>query len=255
MATTHASEIKRIATVLGMDPVDLATIISYETGGTFNPAQTGPTTKWGQHIGLIQMGDPQRKQYGYDPQGDLSSQYDAVARYFQDRGYKPGMGLMDAYSTVNAGAPGLYDRSDAAAGGMPGTVADKVNSQMRDHRMNALNLLGRKFTPAGLNLNSVPAQVGDLALPTGIASTQTELLGADPSMWQKFKNRLGDPKVQEGISDLRGILSAGNQSSAAPTIQQSSIGADNQQAAIAQMAPQLMASVLRRRVPGLSLGG
>ncbi len=140
-----ARGITETARALGMDPVDLATIISYETGGTFDPAQPGPTTQWGQHRGLIQFGEPQARQYGVDWNDPLRSQLGpdgAVARYFRDRGYRPGMGLLDAYSIVNAGAPGLHNRSDANNGGAPGTVRDKVQNQMEGHRRNALAILG-----------------------------------------------------------------------------------------------------------------
>jgi len=139
------SGIVETARSLGMNPVDLATIISYETGGTFDPGKRGPTTKWGQHRGLIQFGEPQARQYGVDWNDPIGSQLGAdgaVARYFKASGYKPGMGLLDAYSTVNAGAPGLYNRSDAAAGGAPGTVRDKVENQMGSHRQKAEELIG-----------------------------------------------------------------------------------------------------------------
>src|SRR5690606_16799416 len=59
-----ATGIVETANALGIDPVDLATTISYETGGTFDPTKSGPTTKWGQHRGLIQFGEPQAQQYG-----------------------------------------------------------------------------------------------------------------------------------------------------------------------------------------------
>ena len=49
---------------IGANPVDLATVFSYETGGTFDPWKRGPTTKWGTHRGLIQWGEPQQRQYG-----------------------------------------------------------------------------------------------------------------------------------------------------------------------------------------------
>jgi len=121
--------IQRTAGALGMDPLDLATIVSYETGGTFDPSQPGPTTQWGQHRGLIQFGEPQARQYGVDWNDPLGSQLGedgAIARYYRDNGWQPGMGLLDAYSIVNAGAPGRYNASDANNGGAPGTVADKV---------------------------------------------------------------------------------------------------------------------------------
>lgn len=141
-----AQRIIETANALGMDPVDLATIISYETGGTFNPTQAGPTTQWGQHRGLLQWGEPQARQYGVDWADPVNSQLgsdSAATRYFVDRGWRPGMSFEDAYSIVNAGAPGRYGASDANNGGAPGTVRDKVNSpQMAAHREKALALLG-----------------------------------------------------------------------------------------------------------------
>ena len=137
--------VRETAGALGMDPVDLATIISYETAGTFSPTKAGPTTQWGQHRGLIQFGEPQAREYGVDWNDAMGSQLGAdgaIVRYYQDNGWQPGMGFLDAYSIVNAGGPGLYNRSDANSGGAHGTVADKVNYQMGEHRKNAMRLLG-----------------------------------------------------------------------------------------------------------------
>jgi hypothetical protein len=72
------------ARALGINPADLATIISYETGGTFDPTQAGPTTQWGQHRGLIQFGEPQAKANGVDWSNPVGSQLGpdgAIARY------------------------------------------------------------------------------------------------------------------------------------------------------------------------------
>jgi hypothetical protein len=144
-----ASGIIEAATELGVDPVDLATAISYETAGTFDPTKKGPTTQWGQHRGLIQFGVPQAKKYGVDwsnPAGSQLGADGAIVKYLRDNGVKPGMGLLDIYSTINAGAPGLYNRSDANNGGAPGTVRDKVEKQMAGHREKALALIGRTPT-------------------------------------------------------------------------------------------------------------
>mgnify|MGYP002619618960 FL=1 len=129
---------------IGADPVDLATVISYETGGTFDPWKKGPTTKWGTHRGLIQWGEPQRRQYGVYRGMPIRDQVRAAGRYLQDRGFKPGMGLLEMYSAINAGGigPEYYSRSDASAGGAPGTVLDKVTKQMEGHRRKAQSLLG-----------------------------------------------------------------------------------------------------------------
>lgn len=141
--------IREAAEELGIDPVDLATTISYETGGTFNPTQKGPTTKWGQHKGLIQFGEPQAKEHGVrwdDPYNSQLGRDGAVVSYLRSRGVTPGMGLLDLYSTINTGAPGLHDRSDAGAGGAPGTVADKV-AGMAAHRKKALLLMDNLSAP------------------------------------------------------------------------------------------------------------
>lgn len=160
------------AKAIGADPVDLATAISYETGGTFDPTKAGPTTKWGQHRGLIQFGEPQAKQHGVDWSNPVGSQLGpngAVASYMKASGYKPGMNFMDLYSTINAGAPGLYNRSDAAAGGAPGTVRDKVEQQMQGHRAKAQALLSAQAdmpAPDAMQAEAPIAPAG-FAVPPG----------------------------------------------------------------------------------------
>lgn len=142
------------AEALGIDPVDLATTISYETGGTMDPLKYGPTTQWGRHRGLIQFGEPQAAENGVDWNNPLGSQLGpegAVVKYLRSAGVKPGMGLLDVYSAINAGAPGLYDRTDENNGGAPGTVRDKVEKQMGSHRAKALALMGGQNQVASLD--------------------------------------------------------------------------------------------------------
>lgn len=169
--TDLRSGIAATAAALGMDPIDLATIMSYETGGTMNPTQAGPTTQWGQHRGLIQFGEPQAREYGVDwndPVGSQLGPQGAVVRYFQGNGWKPGMGLMDAYSIVNAGGPGRYNASDANNGGAPGTVADKVNNQMAGHRAKAAALFGGSPLSFGGDVPAAPG-LGAMFGPEGLS--------------------------------------------------------------------------------------
>lgn len=168
-----APEIKegivQTANALGISPVDLATTISYETGGTFDPTKKGPVTKWGQHAGLIQFGEPQAKQHGVDWANPVASQLGAngaVASYLKTAGVKPGMGLLDIYSAINAGAPGLYNRSDTAAGGAPGTVRDKVEKQMAGHRAKAQALFADLPAPGASPVAAETGQPG-FAIPQG----------------------------------------------------------------------------------------
>jgi len=128
---------------LGISPVDLLTVISYETGGTFNVNQKGGAG--GRYKGLIQFGPEEQKKYGIHDGMSVGEQMGAVVQFLQDRGFKPGMTIYDLYSTINAGSPGHYNASDAHNGGAPGTVADKVRTQMDGHRQKAEALLGGKF--------------------------------------------------------------------------------------------------------------
>ena len=166
-----ADLITETAKALQMDPVDLATIISFETGGTFNPTQPGPTTRWGQHRGLIQWGEPQARDYGVDWNDPIGSQLGAngaIVRYFQGRGWQPGMDGLNAYSIVNAGSPGRFNASDTAAGGTWGTVRDKWEHQMHDHRANAARLFGGQFTPRMHSLAAnAPRNLGTPVEPDG----------------------------------------------------------------------------------------
>lgn len=143
-----------------MDPAWLAGIISYETGGTFDPAQAGPTTQWGQHRGLIQFGEPQARRYGVDWSDPMRSQLGpdgAVVNYFLDNGWQPGMSLEQAYATVNAGSPYRTGATDENNGGAPGTVSEKVRLQFGPHLQKGAALLGGNIPynmgePAGNSL-------------------------------------------------------------------------------------------------------
>lgn len=164
------------ASRLGISPVDLATVISYETAGTFDPGKRGPTTKWGQHRGLIQFGEPQAKKYGVDFT-DPVKQMQAVSAYLTDAGVRPGMGILDVYSAINAGKVGRYNASDAKAGGAPGTVRDKVEKQMGGHRAKAVALLGGEYSPA----QNAPAFGAPIPATPAAAETSTRPAGARPA--------------------------------------------------------------------------
>jgi len=148
----RAAAINRVARQIGADPLDLATVISYESAGKFSPSIYGG--KGGRHLGLIQFGPAEQKHYGVHAGQSFDEQMNAVGRYLVDRGYKPGMDRAQLYSTINAGRPGLLNARDAAAGGAPGTVLDKVRTQMAGHEAKARALLGN---PASAALSSTPA--------------------------------------------------------------------------------------------------
>lgn len=230
------SGIRSAADALGIDPADLATAISYETAGTFDPLKPGPTTQWGRHRGLIQFGEPQAKQYGVNWNDPINSQLGpegAVVKYLRDAGVKPGMGLEDIYSAINAGKVGRYNASDADNGGAPGTVADKVAS-MGPFRQKALALLGTQqpsedaqstmaammADPRGRqpvqadqpvqvadNSNTLPAQTQQVAQNVQqpqqtVQQPRSALAGVDPKLIQAMSNPWLSPAQRAGIQML-----------------------------------------------------
>lgn len=127
---------------LGIDPVDLANAISYETSGTFDPNKVGPKKNGNQYIGLIQMGQYERNKYHVPDNPTIPEEMEGVRQYLLARGVRPGMGLLDIYSAINAGYVGLYDATDEHNGGDHGTVRDKVNQMRADgHHTKALWLM------------------------------------------------------------------------------------------------------------------
>jgi hypothetical protein len=61
----------------------------------------------GRHKGLIQFGQAEQQKYLQPGTQTRAGQMPAVLQYFQDRGYKPGMGIERAYATVLGGNPNV----------------------------------------------------------------------------------------------------------------------------------------------------
>lgn len=190
-----AQAIVESARRLGVDPLDIATAMSYETGGKMSPSLWGG--KGGNYLGLIQFGPEERKKYGVHEGQSAGDQVVAAENFLRDRGVKPGMGLPDIYSTINAGSPGRYNASDANNGGAPGTVMDKVTQQMGPHRINAARLLGMQpgtpsaAPPAGASSGpAAPAAGGLVPTPAAVetddgSATLLAQLQAIPKMLAK----------------------------------------------------------------------
>ena len=131
-----------VAGELGVSPIDLATIIGFETGGTYDPGIVGG--EGGNYQGLIQFGGPERAAYGVVPGMSFEEQLRGpVKRYFQDRFASAGMStqgatLEDLYTTVIAGNPGANrDARDSF-----GTSARSGVAKMGPHRERAMQRFG-----------------------------------------------------------------------------------------------------------------
>ena len=158
-----ANEIARVSAELGISALDLATVIGYETGGTYDPWQRGPTTRWGEHRGLIQWGEPQARQYGVTANTSIRDQLTAVGRYLRDTGVRAGHGILDIYSAINAGHVGRPNASDRPGRTVSTHVRD-MNQGIRDQG-NAVPCFGLPHRPDQLLLHN--GQVVWLSLSLG----------------------------------------------------------------------------------------
>ena len=138
--SSRARALIAAAQKLGVSPLDLATIISFETAGTFSPSKWGGAG--GNYMGLIQFGAPERRQYGANANQSFEEQVTGpVVRYFQDRFKGVGMStqgasLEDLYTTVLAGNPRANRNSRDSFGTSPRSGV----AAMGPHRQKALQM-------------------------------------------------------------------------------------------------------------------
>lgn len=180
MTPQEIAYLRSKAQAAGYSADDLLKVINYESSG--RPGVWGG--KNNDYYGLIQFGPAERKQFGVDTKNpSATNQIDATMKFLAARGFKPGMGLQDLYSTVLAGSPGHYNRSDGA-----GTVAEHV-AKMSGGSPLAYSS-GSKAAPSNIGEliglldaeRSAPAPVPMPTTPTGLIGIRKAAMGlADES--------------------------------------------------------------------------
>lgn len=128
------AEVASVAAALagryGLTVEDVLTAIYYESGGV--PNKWGG--KGGQYYGLLQFSPDSRRRYGMPENASASEQLPAFIRYFDDRGFKNGMGFRNFYATINTGSP-FSNAGDMRNGGRNASVdAAIASSAMEDAR-------------------------------------------------------------------------------------------------------------------------
>ena len=129
----------RGAKQLGLDPYEFGAFLSLEAGPNMDPNIVGGAG--GRHKGLIQFGQNEQQQYGISGTQTRAGQMPKVLQYFQDRGYKPGMGIARAYATVLGGNPNVSLTSEDSFG----TSVQSMLPRFRkggDYYANAQRVLG-----------------------------------------------------------------------------------------------------------------
>lgn len=187
----------------GYNADDLLKVINYESSG--RPDVWGG--KGGKYFGLIQFGAPERKQFGVDTvHPNAQNQIDATLKYLSARGFKPGMGLMDLYSTVLAGSPGHYNRTDGA-----GTVSQHVAKMSGGPAVPAAMSYAPAESPAPTSINDLlmaepmasrPMMRGLLGLRQAALEAQDEA----PTYDDEMKRQMAEMHRQIHDQSVAGLL-------------------------------------------------
>ncbi len=126
-----SAEVASVAAALagryGLSVEDVLTAIYYESGGV--PNKWGG--KGGQYYGLLQFSPDSRRRYGMPENASASEQLPAFIRYFDDRGFKNGMGFRNFYATINTGSP-FSNAGDIRNGGRNASVDAAIASSAMD---------------------------------------------------------------------------------------------------------------------------
>lgn len=191
----------------GHDPDDVQRVFGYESSN--DPSRWGG--KGNKYFGLFQAGPEERARYHIDTvHPSARNQIDAFFNFLNDRGYKPNMGLLDMYSTVNAGSPGHYNASDGN-----GTVASHVAKMMGQTPATGPNA-ALSYAPAPAPANDPIGQLlqGNLQpqRPDPIAGllsqgdTQPQPMAQDNSMNDALLRQMQDFHNQRHMMSVQGLL-------------------------------------------------
>ena len=154
---------------LGLDPYQFGAFLSLESGPNMDPNIVGGAG--GRHKGLIQFGIPEQQKYLKPGPQTRAGQMPAVLQYFQDRGYKPGMGIERAYATVLGGNPNVSLNAKDSFGTSVAGVASRFKPG-GDLYKNAQRVLG-----------DIPDfGAGTTAQKPAAKQKEKELAGQDPAL-------------------------------------------------------------------------
>jgi hypothetical protein len=136
--------IGHIAQKLGVDPVDVATFINYETSGSLlSGSYRRGLDIWGgdgnNYFGWIQFSPANRQKYGVKPGMNAMQMADAVANYLKDSGIRPGDGLEMMYQAVQAPAKVAEARALGRNVGRDSnaSISEHVRRMRAEHRNKA----------------------------------------------------------------------------------------------------------------------
>jgi len=188
LPTTDRQAIFNAAKKLGLDPYEFGGFLSLESGVNMDPNIVGGAG--GRHKGLIQFGQNEQQKYGIQGPQTRAGQIPKVLQYFEDRGYKPGMGIERAYATVLGGNPNVSLNAKDSFG----TSVNAASKRFKlggDLYANAQRVLGDP-----LNSTTTTTTVPSARLP-GVASTLAGALGQGVAQLEEEPRTLAQNLVDQ----------------------------------------------------------
>ena len=198
---------------LGLNPYEFGGLIQLES--RFQPNIIGG--EGNNYRGLIQFGPGARQEVGL-PSRDMTiaEQLPYVERYFQQRGYQPGMGIQKAYATVLGGNPDANINYKDAFGTSVASAVPRMK-EGGDLYKTAQQVLGPLDTQSyggasaaagGLDMKSEqpkPVQSGDKPdRPTVADGLLSQSLGMENKPELTKKNFLANSLVNAALQSLIG---------------------------------------------------
>lgn len=130
-----------IAQSLGVDPVDVATFINYETGGNLASGDyRSGLDRWGgsggKYLGWIQFSPENQQKYGVRPGMNAMEMAQAVVSYLKDSGIQPGDSIEMMYQAVQSPALLRQARAEGRNIGRDtnASISTHIQRMQREHR-------------------------------------------------------------------------------------------------------------------------
>lgn len=205
LSAENASLIQQSADRLGISATDLQAIISYETGGKFDPSIRGG--KNNKHIGLIQFGEEEQKRYGASQGQSFADQMKAVERYLIDRGVQKGDNVETLYRIVNGG----NRNAPLSASDGNGTIAQHVEKIKTQHMRSAVDNADpdTKAAIRSMDINRVPTFLNHATSEDNrqraVYRSQVEATLADQTTMYMNGDRVDKPLTQGQFQSAYGI--------------------------------------------------
>jgi hypothetical protein len=198
LSPQYNESIAKHAQDIGAKPADLYAAINYES--RFNMNIRGGTG--GNYFGLIQFGPKESRQFGVHPGMTFDQQMDSVNKFLVSRGFKPGMGIAEMYSIINAGSLDANGKPRWSASDGRGTIATHVGEiQKNFYPGGAAHVTEATLGPADQKM-AIAARGVDTGAPGTVLSKGQVMSDAlaffpdDPEMQRLYISR-GDALANE----------------------------------------------------------